>query len=136
MKVILENRKAKYTFHILDKFLAGIVLKGEEVKSIRSNKSSFGDAYCYEDNGEIFIKNYHISSSDPLRNRKLLLNKNEIRKIKKMLYQGRYTIVPLKVLTNQYIKIEIALCTGKNKQDKRVTIKKRELNKLVKKAYF
>lgn len=142
----INNRKAYFEYTILQKFICGIVLFGSEVKSLRSGKCNISDTYCYESNNEIFMKGSHISkfNSDKFtnheenRDRKLLLTKKEIRKIKQELQIQGITLIPLKMFINDrnLIKLEIALCKGKKLYDKRNDIKekenKRELDRIMK----
>ena len=133
------NRKARYEYNIIEDFVAGIVLQGSEVKSIKSGKCNISDAYCYINNGEIFLKNAHISkydsdkftNHDELQDRKLLLKKKEINKLAKEILIPGITIVPLKMFTNKtgLIKIVIGLCKGKKEYDKRESIKERDIQR-------
>ncbi|MCC6448014.1 MAG: SsrA-binding protein SmpB [Chitinophagaceae bacterium] len=139
MTISLKNKKAHFNYQTLQEFDAGIVLFGCEVKSIIKNGVSFSDSYCIIKDGEIFIKNLHISrlsNSDdidyiPTRDRKLLLTKKEIRKMSLELKNRGLTIVPLLIYTNKtnLIKIKIAIVKGKKKFDKRETIKKRDIER-------
>lgn len=145
MKEIL-NRKARYDYTILEDFVAGIVLQGSEVKSIRSGHCNISDAYCYIHNGELFLKNCNISkyqsdtfsNHDELADRKLLLTKREIQRLNQEIQRPGYTIVPLKIFCgkNNLIKIVIGLCKGKHEYDKREAIKEqdcqRELDRVLK----
>jgi len=140
------NRKAKYEYEILEDYVAGIVLQGSEVKSIRSGNVNLGEAYCYVKDGEVWMINSHISTydsdkftnHDPLRIRKLLLNKKEIRKINEKLQIQGITLIPLKMFINNkgLIKVLIGVCKGKHNYDKRNDIKdkdnKRELDRIMK----
>jgi len=140
MVVIVKNKKAYFEYEIIQKLTAGIQLYGGEVKSIRNNKVSISESYCYIKGGEVFIKGMHISEykesgnydkHDPIRERKLLLNKNEIVKLSADLEQKGLTIAPLSVIINDhgFIKLEIGLAKGKKIHDKRETIKKRDLER-------
>ena len=139
MKSILTNRKATYEYFILDKYLAGIVLTGTEVKSIRETKASISEAYCLITNGEIIIKNMHIAeyrqirhtNHEPLRDRKLLLHKKEINKLAKTIKEKGLTIIPLalKLSDTGFIKIEIGVAKGKKIFDKRNSIKEKDIKK-------
>lgn len=140
------NRKAKYEYEILEDYVAGIVLQGSEVKSIRLGNVNLGEAYCYVKDGEVWMINSHISTydsdkftnHDPLRIRKLLLNKKEIRKINEKLQIQGITLIPLKMFINNkgLIKVLIGVCKGKHNYDKRNDIKdkdnKRELDRIMK----
>lgn len=138
----LKNRQAFYEYFIDDKYVAGMVLTGTEVKSLRAGRASFNDSYCLLHKGEIFIRSLHIAeyshgtvnNHDPLRERKLLLQKREIRKIESRLKEKGYTLIPLRIFFNEknLVKIEIGLARGKKLHDKRETIKKREADREMK----
>lgn len=144
MKLI--NKKAKFKFEFLEKEIAGIVLEGTEIKSIRNGKISFNDSYCLFINNELWIKNLHISeyekgthnNHDPKRDRKLLLTKKQLIKFKSKLEEKGLTIVPTQLFINEkgFVKIEIALSKGKKDYDKKQIIKendiKREMDKEMK----
>lgn len=136
IKIVGTNRKAKFQYEIIEKYEAGIVLLGTEVKSLRESKVNIQDAYGKFINDELWLINSHISeykygninNHDPLRNRKLLLNRRELNKIKSKLQEKGLTIIPTKIyFKNSYAKVEIALAKGKKLYDKRETIKKREI---------
>lgn len=139
-KKICINKRVYFEYLILEKHTAGIKLQGSEVKSIRAGKVSIVEAYCFIANDEIFIKSMHITEHKeggkhnnhiPIRDRKLLMNKKEIVKLKQEISQKGLTIVPLEViLTNTgFVKIEIGLAKGKNLYDKRQTIKEKDLKR-------
>lgn len=141
------NRKARHEYNILENYTAGLVLQGSEVKSIKAGKANIGDAYCVITNGEVWMKNSHVSKYDSdkftnheeKRDRKLLLNKKEIRRLASDIQNPGYTIIPLKMfIMKGKIKVEIGLCKGKKDYDKRESIKerdtKRELDR-IKKSY-
>ena len=141
--VLLENRKAHFLYFLSDFIVAGIVLTGTEIKSLRAGNASLSDSYITIRNGEAWINNMHISAYkdgtiwnvDPLRCRKLLLNKKEIRKLERELMGSGMTVVPTKVfLSHGYAKIEIALAKGKKLHDKREAIKERDAKREVGKA--
>lgn len=146
--VNIKNRKARFEYEILDTYDAGIVLKGTEIKAIREGKASIAESFCEFQNGELFVINMTIQeyshsrnfSHNPKSERKLLLNKNELRKLEKEVKNTGNTIIPLLLYTNDrgLAKLEIALAKGKKQYDKRETIKARE-NKLnldrIKKAF-
>lgn len=147
-KVLVDNRRARHEYFIEESYEAGIVLKGTEVKSIRQGKASIGEAYCSIHDGEMFIDGMHISpydhgnihNLDPLRTRKLLLHKREIRKILQDVRTAGYTIVPLNVkLVRGRVKLDIALAKGKKLYDKRETKKKhddqRKIDRAIKERY-
>lgn len=141
--VHIKNKRATFEFQIIDKYVAGMVLKGTEIKSIRQSKVNMSDSYCYVTEEGIFIKNLHISAyekgtylnHEPLRDRKLLLTKKEIKKITKSLDDQGITLIPLSIYTSErgFAKMEIAIAKGKKLYDKRADIKekdiKREMNR-------
>jgi SsrA-binding protein len=134
----IKNKKAYHKYTFLDTFIAGIVLKGSEVKSVRNNKSNFTDAYCYFKNDELWLKNYNIQEykdsfekHDINRDKKLLLTKTELRRLKEKQQEKGLTIVPTKAFFNDknILKIEIALAKGKKEHDKRQIIKENDIKK-------
>jgi SsrA-binding protein len=141
----LSNRKAYYEYSIEAKYIAGLVLSGTEIKSLRAGKASFNDSYCIFDKGELFVKNLHISeynfgthyNHEPMQERKLLLNKKELRKWENKIKEKGYTIVPLKIFISEkgLAKMEIGLGKGKKIYDKRDSIKARESDRDVKRKY-
>ncbi len=135
MKIIATNKKAYHDYFVEETYEAGIVLVGTEVKSVRLGKVNLCDSYAAIKNGEVFLTGAHISpyekgsyfNVDPLRPRKLLLNKAEIRRLKARTEQKGYTLVPLKVyFKDSLVKVELGLCRGKDLYDKRESIKRRE----------
>ncbi len=135
VKLIANNKKAYHDYFIEDTYEAGIALHGTEVKSLRMGKCSIKEAFVKVDKGEVFVYNMHVSpyekgnifNKDPLRVRKLLLHKSEIRKMVGSITQKGYTIVPLKVyLKGSYVKVEIGLARGKKLYDKRQDIAKKD----------
>ena len=137
MKIICNNKKATFEYFILDKFEAGIKLSGTEIKSIREGKCNINDAYVIIKNGKVYILNMHIAkydngnifNHDELRTRELLLHKHEINKLVSKVKLEGLTIVALKAyFKDALVKIEIALAKGKNKEDKRQSIKERDTN--------
>ncbi len=138
IKVLATNRKARHNFQIDDEYEAGIVLVGSEVKSIREGRVSFMDAYADIKNGELFLRQLHISpykyayndNHDPLRTRKLLLHRYEIKKLLVKIREKGYTLVPLKIyFKNDKIKVQIGLGKGKKLYDKRETIKQKDVKR-------
>ena len=136
------NRKARYDYEILDKFEAGIVLTGTEIKSIRNGQANLKDSYAIIKNGEAYLLNMHISeykqgnqfNHDETRTRKLLLHKNEIKKINDKVSIKGLTLVPVKLYFNKgKAKIELAIARGKHTFDKKETIKQRDIEREVKK---
>lgn len=143
MKVIVENRKAYHDYEILDTYEAGIVLKGSEVKSIKQGRVSIKEAYAEVRNGEIYIVGMHvtpyekdkISHLDPVRPRKLLLHKYEIKRLIGKTQEKGLTLIPLKIyLKNNLIKVLLGLARGKKKYEKREEIKKRILEREIRRA--
>jgi SsrA-binding protein len=144
MKLITKNKRAFFEYTILDKYTAGIQLKGSEVKSIKLNNVNMNEAHCFIHDGEMFIKNMHVSEHKqggthnnhvPIRDRKLLLKKKEIFTLNEKVKQKGLTIVPLAILLSPtgYIKIEIGLAKGKNTYDKKLSLKLKTLEKELKK---
>jgi len=135
-KFFFKNRKATYNYEVFDKYIAGIILKGTEIKSIRSSLINMNSSYCLVDNNDIYVKDLNISeyefgnlnNHEPKRKRKLLLNKREINQIKKKVSEKKFSIIPLNLFISDrgFAKMEIALCKGKKTYDKRESVKKRE----------
>lgn len=135
-QVNIKNKKAHFNYEISDTFTAGMVLTGTEIKSIRDGKASLTDTYCMVENGEVWVKNMHISeyfygsynNHSVKRDRKLLLNKKEISRIAKAADEPGYTIVPIRIFINDrgYAKLVIGIGKGKKQYDKRQSIKERE----------
>ena len=141
--VITLNKKARHDYEILSTYEAGIVLTGTEVKSLRDHKASIQEAYARIKGGEVWLvssnipvyKHGNISNHEPLRERKLLLTKSEIRKIDQKLKEKGLTLVPLKLFfSGPFVKIEIGLAKGKRLYDKRETIRKEESKKHLKRV--
>ncbi len=138
----IRNRSAFHEYFIDARYEAGMVLLGTEVKSIRAGRVSFNDSYCLLHQGEIWIKSLHIAeyshgnlnNHDPVRDRKLLLQKREIRKIESKLKEKGYTLVPLRIFFNDRnkVKIEIGLAKGKKLHDKRDTLRKKDMEREMK----
>ena len=140
-KILASNRKARHDFFIEDTIEAGIVLTGTEVKSIRQGKLNLKDSYASVDHGEIYLNNMHISpyeqgniyNVDPVRKRKLLLHKREIRKLNQELMLKGLTLVPLSVyLKDGKVKVELATARGKKLYDKRDDIAKKDAERRMK----
>jgi SsrA-binding protein len=142
LKMEIKNRSAYYEYYIDDKYVAGMVLTGTEVKSLRAGRASFNDSYCLINKGELWIKSLHIAeyshgtvnNHDPLRERKLLLQKREIKKIENKLKEKGHTIVPLRIFftDKNLLKIEIGLGKGKKLYDKRESIKQKDVDREMK----
>lgn len=140
MKSITKNKKAFFSFTILEKHIAGIQLQGSEVKSIKASKVSIAEAYCFISNGELFIKGMHVTehkeggihnNHEPVRDRKLLMKKKEISKLQENISQKGLTIIPLEIILSSsgFIKLQIGLAKGKNLYDKRESIKQKDLQR-------
>jgi SsrA-binding protein len=140
-KVVSKNKKAFHDYHIDQTFEAGIVLNGPEVKSLRAGKANLRDGYALIKDGELFLFNVHISpysyathiNQDPLRVRKLLLHRRELRKLIGKLHEKGIALIPLKIyfIDNGKAKIELALARGKKLYDKRAALKEKESNREV-----
>lgn len=138
----IRNRSAFHEYFIEDKYDAGMVLTGTEVKSLRDGRASFNDSYCYFHKGELWIKSLHIAeyshgtinNHDPMRERKLLLQKRELKKMEAKMKEKGFTIVPLRIYFNEkgLVKLEIGLGKGKKLHDKRETIKSRDVEREMK----
>ncbi len=140
MKVITVNRKAFFDYNIIEKYTAGIKLQGSEVKSVRDNKVSINEAYCFIQDGEVYVKGMHIAeykqsgcftNHHPIRDRKLLMKKKEIIKLFEDLSQKGLTLIPLKLIFSDFgfIKLEIGLAKGKKNYDKRISIKEKDIKR-------
>ena len=135
----IENRKAYFNYFIEDEYIAGICLQGSEVKSIAKGNVAMGDCFCqFDDNGELWLKNVHIAPWDnagknnhePMRDRKLLLNKKELNKISILLERSGYSAIPLKIITkNKKFKCVIGIGKGKKLYDKKNTIKAKDIER-------
>jgi len=138
----IKNRSAYFEYFIDDKYVAGIVLLGTEVKSLREGKANFNDSYCIFHKGELWLRSFYISeyshgtvnNHDPIRERKLLLNRRELKKLESRIREKGYTIVPLRLFftENNLAKLEIGLGKGKKVHDKRDTIKQRDTEREMK----
>jgi len=135
----IKNRKARYNYIFLEKEIAGIVLTGTEIKSIRDSKAGFTDAYCYFKDNELWLKNFYINeytqgtfnNHDPKRDKKLLLTKNQLKRFSEKSSEKGLTIIPTLMFIDDkgLAKIEIALSKGKNVRDKSQTIKENDIKK-------
>src|SRR3954468_2363801 len=138
----IKNRQAYFEYFFDDKYVAGIILTGTEVKSLREGKATFNDSYCLFQKDELWIRSFHISeyshgtvnNHDPIRERKLLLNRRELKKLQTKMKEKGYTIVPLRLFFNEknLVKVEIGLAKGKKLHDKRETIKQRDTDREMK----
>ncbi|ARS34791.1 SsrA-binding protein SmpB [Pontibacter actiniarum] len=137
--VNIVNRKASFEYQFIDKYTAGVMLKGTEIKSIREGKVNMQDGYCVFTNGELWLHNVHISTytegthynHEPMRARKLLLNKSELRKLEKGAEEQGVTIIPTRIFVNDrgFAKVEVALARGKKLYDKRQDIKEKDVKR-------
>ena len=135
-KISIKNKRAAFDFLLMDKYTAGIVLTGTEIKSIRAGKASLVDTFCFINNGEVWVKNMYIAEYDygsynnhsARRDRKLLLNRKEIRKLQQDMKNLGFTLVPTLMFIdeNGRAKLDIHLCRGKKEYDKRQTLKEKE----------
>ncbi len=142
----IKNRRASFEYEFIERLVAGMQLVGTEIKSIRNGKANLSDSYCQFYNGELFVKNIHISeyemgthfNHEAKRDRKLLLNRKELQKFEKKVKESGLTIVPVKLFVNDsgLAKLEIALAKGKKVYDKRESLKqkdaKREIDRMMK----
>ena len=144
VKIICQNKRARFDYFIEDTYECGIVLSGTEIKSIRTGKVSINESFCYIKNGEMIIDNMHISkyeqgnifNHDPDRKRKLLLHKKEILKIGNLVNRDGYTLIPLDVhLSNGFAKVTLGIAKGKKLYDKRESIKERDVKRNIEKDY-
>jgi len=137
--IVIKNKKASHDYEFLEKFIAGIMLTGTEIKSIRQGKATLADSYCQFSKGELFIKGMHISeywwgninNHEPLRERKLLLTGKELRKLERKIKETGLTIIVIKVFINDrgFAKAEIAMARGKKEYDKRETLKRKDADR-------
>lgn len=138
-RINIKNKKAYFDYEIIEKHVAGMQLRGTEIKSLRQGKASLADSYCYFSNNELWIKNMRITeyenashfNHDPYRDRKLLMNRKELNKLEKQIREKGLTIITLRVFINEkgLAKTEIALARGKKQYDKREAIKQKDLKR-------
>ena len=145
-RVDIRNKRATFDYIVLDRYTAGIVLTGTEIKSIRAGKAGLVDTFCYIHNGEVWVKNMYVAEYDrgsygnhlPLRDRKLLLNRREIRALAEATKAPGFTLVPLRLFINDdgRAKVDVALCRGKKEFDKRASLRekddRREMDRAIK----
>lgn len=135
-KQIAKNRKASFEYELLERYTAGLMLTGSEIKSLRNGGVNFSDAFCLFIKDELYVRGLHIAeykyggyaNHEPKRDRKLLLNKKEVRKIEKKIREKGFTVIPISCFINEkgWAKLEIAIARGKKSFDKRETIKKKD----------
>ena len=144
--VDIRNKRATFDYIVLDRYTAGIVLTGTEIKSIRAGKAGLVDTFCYIHNGEVWVKNMYVAEYDrgsygnhlPRRDRKLLLNRREIRALTEATKAPGFTLVPLRLFINDdgRAKVDVALCRGKKEFDKRASLRekddRREMDRAIK----
>ena len=143
-KIIAENRKARFDYFIEDTYECGIVLEGTEVKSVKNGNISFPDAFAEITNGEVWVKNFHISeysfssifNHDPDRPKKLLLHREEIKRIERRVEAKGYTLIPIDFyLKNGRVKMTLGVCRGKKQFDKRATMKDRDIQRDIQREF-
>ena len=135
----IKNKRASFEYEFIERFTAGIVLTGTEIKSIRAGKAALADSYCYFVGSELYVKHMHIADygwgsfnqHDPKRDRKLLLNRKELRKLQRNVKEKGLTMVATRlfIADNGYAKLNIALARGKREYDKRHTIKEKDIRR-------
>lgn len=144
VKIISLNRRARFDYHVEESLECGIELKGTEVKSIKDGRISYPDAYAEVKQGEVWLYNFHIAEyafssvfgHDPDRPKKLLLHRQEIKRIERRVREKGYTLIPLSVyLKHGLVKIELGLCKGKKLFDKRADIKARDLDREIRRDF-
>jgi SsrA-binding protein len=137
-QIVASNRKARHDYEVVDTFEAGIVLLGPEVKSLRNGKANLVDGYAFVRRGEVFLANVHVGAyekawrenTDPRRERKLLLNRSEIQRLAGKVAERGLTLIPLQLyFKNGRAKVELGLCRGKRRYDKRQSIRERETDR-------
>ena len=137
-KIIAENRKVRFDYFIEETYECGIALEGTEVKSVKNGNISFPDSFAEIKDGEVWVKNFHISeyayssifNHNPDRPKKLLLHKEEIKRLNRKVEEKGYTLIPIEFyLKNGRVKVALGVCKGKKQYDKRTTIKDRDLNR-------
>jgi len=144
--VVIKNKRASFDYEFLETFTAGIVLTGTEIKSVRLGKASLVDTYCIVERGEVWVKNMNIAeyffgtynNHAPRRERKLLLNKKEIRALDSAAKNSGFTIIPYRLFINDkgLVKVNIAIAKGKKEYDKRQTIKERDDKRALQQAFM
>lgn len=144
IKIIAQNRRAHFDYEIEEKIECGIALQGSEVKSIKEGRVSFGDSFAEIKGEEVWLNNFHIAeytqasvfSHDPDRPKKLLLHRQEIKRIDRRVREKGYTLVPLSIyLKHGLVKLELGLCRGKKEFDKRANIKARDIDREIRRDF-
>lgn len=144
-QIYIKNRRASFDYELLDKFTAGIVLLGTEIKSVRESKVNLSDSYCLMDNSELWVKGMHIAeyklgnfyNHSALRDRKLLLTRKELKKIERVVKENGLTIVPTALYINEkgLAKLNISIARGKKSYDKRQSLKEKEDKRQIDRAF-
>ncbi len=138
VKIIAQNKKARFNYTVEDSYECGIALEGTEVKSVKAGSISYVDSFAEIQNGEVWVRNFHISeysfssifNHDPDRKKKLLLHKEEIKRLQRKVDEKGYTLIPLDVyLKNGRVKVKLGVCKGKKLYDKREAIKQRDIDR-------
>jgi SsrA-binding protein len=144
VKIIAQNRRARFDYAVEESFECGIALQGTEVKSIKEGRVSFGDAFAEIKGQEAWLNNFHISeyaqasmfNHDPDRPKKLLLHRQEIKRIDRRVREKGYTLIPISIyLKHGLVKLELGLCRGKKEYDKRADIKARDLDREIRREF-
>lgn len=144
IKVVAQNKKARHDYHIEETFETGLVLTGTEIKSIRAGKANLKESFARIQNGEVFLHNMHVSpyeqgnqfNHEPLRTRKLLMNRKEINKLIGITKEKGYSLIPLRMyLKRGFCKLELALARGKKNYDKRETLKKKDAQREIERGF-
>lgn len=143
--IVIKNKRAEFDYEFIEKFTAGIVLCGTEIKSIRAGKANLTDSFCYFVNGELYIKGLHISeywwgnlnNHNPIRDRKLLLTKKELKKLDRKRKEKGFTIIAYRMYISEkgFAKLNIALAKGKKSYDKRESIKEKDIKRDLDRSY-
>ena len=143
-KIIAQNKKAHFNYTIDDTIECGIVLEGTEVKSVKEGSISFADSFALIENDEVWVQNFHISeysyssvfNHDPDRKKKLLLHRDEIKRLKRKVEEKGYTLIPLDFyLKDGRVKMTLGVCKGKKQFDKRADIKERDINREISREF-
>lgn len=138
VKIIAQNKKARFDYFVEEKYECGIVLEGTEVKSVKEGNVSFNDSFAEIQNGELWMRNFHISeykysyifNHNPDRAKKLLVHKEELKRIQRKVDEKGFTLIPLDFyLKNGRVKLTLGVCKGKKQFDKRASIKERDVNR-------
>ena len=144
VKLLAKNRKASWDYQIVDTFECGVVLEGSEVKSVKAGGVSFADSFAFVENGEVFVQNLRISEysfsslfgHEPMRKKKLLLHKDEIKRLERKTAEKGFTLVPLEIyLKKGLVKLRLGLCKGKKEFDKRASLKERDVKREIEREF-